>query len=230
MKATSMSSIWRRTRFAVVSLWHDRSAIAAVEFAVTVPVMLIMLFGTIELSSGVAVDRKVTLIARTLSDLVSQAPADPVQGMMDAPVTDTYLQNVFTAGIAILTPYCATPAHMLQVSEIYIDSNLIAKIQWSRAATVASCTANQAAFATSTHNTGDIVTVPSQFLNNASKQTYMILSEVKYLYAPVGISYVMKASVDLSDTAYARPRQAACVVYNNHPVLVAGVCPTPLSG
>jgi Flp pilus assembly protein TadG len=230
MKATAISRVWRRTQLAVASLWHDRRGIAAVEFAVTVPVMLVMLFGTIEISSGVAVDRKVTLIARTLSDLVSQAAADPVQGMMDAPVNDTYLQNVFTAGIAILTPYCATPAHLLEVSEIYIDANLVAKIQWSRAATVSSCTANQAAFATATHSAGDIITLPTQLANNSSKQTYMIMSEVKYLYAPVGISYVMTASVDLSDTAYARPRQAACVVYNNHPVLVSGVCPTPTSG
>jgi Flp pilus assembly protein TadG len=231
MKATAISRVWRRTQLAVASLWHDRRGIAAVEFAVTVPVMLIMLFGTIEISSGVAVDRKVTLIARTLSDLVSQAAADPVQGMMDAPVTDTYLQNVFTAGIAILTPYCATPAHLLQVSEIYIDSNMVAKIQWSRAAAVSSCTATQAAFTTATHSAGDIVALPTQLAGTTSlKQTYLIFSEVKYLYAPVGISYVMKASVDLSDTAYARVRQAACVVYSNHPVLVAGVCPTPLSG
>jgi Flp pilus assembly protein TadG len=226
MKATSMSRIWRRTRLAVASLWHDCSAVAAIEFAMTVPLMLVILFGTIEISSGVAVDRKVTLISRTLSDLVSQAPADPVQGMMDAPVTDTYLQNVFTAGIAILTPYCPTPAHVLQVSEIYVDSNLKATIQWSRAATVASCTATQAALATSTRNPGDIVTTTIPGLPLV-KQTYLIYSEVKYLYAPVGVGYVMKASVDMSDTAFARPRQAACVTYNNFPALVGGACPTP---
>jgi Flp pilus assembly protein TadG len=38
-----------------------------------VPMMLVMLFGTIEVSSGVAVNRKVTLVARTLSDLTSQS-------------------------------------------------------------------------------------------------------------------------------------------------------------
>ena len=37
-----------------------------------VPLMLVMFFGTVEFSSGVAVDRKVTLMARTLSDLTSQ--------------------------------------------------------------------------------------------------------------------------------------------------------------
>ena len=43
-------------------------------FAFIVPLMLVMFFGTVEFSSAVAVDRKVTLIARTLSDLTSQSP------------------------------------------------------------------------------------------------------------------------------------------------------------
>jgi Flp pilus assembly protein TadG len=45
---------------------HDRSAIAAAGFAMIIPVLPLMFFGTVEISSGVAVDRRV---ARTLSDL-----------------------------------------------------------------------------------------------------------------------------------------------------------------
>ena len=48
------------------------AVIAAIEFALIVPLMLVLFFGTVEFSSGVAVDRKVTLMARTLSDLTSQ--------------------------------------------------------------------------------------------------------------------------------------------------------------
>jgi Flp pilus assembly protein TadG len=227
MKATSMSRIWRRTRLAVVSLWHDRSGIAATEFAVIVPVMMVMFFGTVEISSGVAVDRKVTLIARTLADLVSQA-APSSANAPNAPVNDTYLQNVFTAGIAILTPYCTTPAGM-QVSEIYVDSNQVATVQWSKAATVGSCAANQATLANSTRHAGDIVTIPAQLL---VKQTYLLFSEVNYLYTPVGIGFVMKANVNLGDTAYSRPRQVVCVVYTTPnptqpPPVNGNPCPTP---
>ena len=52
---------------------EDRRGVAAIEFAMIVPIMLVMFFGTVEFSSGVAVDRKVTLMARTLSDLTSQS-------------------------------------------------------------------------------------------------------------------------------------------------------------
>jgi hypothetical protein len=55
------------------------------------------------------------------------------------------------------------------------------------------------------------------------KQTYLIFSEVSYLYKPT-IGYVMgKAGINLSDFTYTRPRQSTCVTYNGTP---AG-CPTP---
>jgi len=209
MKTTSMSRIWLRAWLSVTTLLRDQSGIAATEFAVIVPIMLVMFFGTVEFSSGLAVDRKVTLVARTLSDLTSQSPAA---------VDDSYLKNVFTASIAILAPYSATPTQAT-LSEIYVDSNKIAKIQWSKAATIGTG-ATQATLTTSSRSAGDTVTLPSALL---VKQTYLILSEVSYLYKPT-IGYVMaKAGVNLNDVAYTRPRQVTCVVYNTVP---AG-CPTP---
>src|ERR1700716_2835394 len=96
----TISRIWLRARHSLRNLARDNSGIAATEFAVIVPIMLVMFFGTVEFSSAVAVDRKVTLAARTLSDLTSQALLN---------VNDTYLQNVFTASIAIMVPYPAVP-------------------------------------------------------------------------------------------------------------------------
>ncbi len=206
----SISNIWLAAHRKARELARDRNGIAATEFAVIVPIMLVMFFGTVEFSSGVAVDRKVTLVARTLSDLTSQALTS---------VNDTYLQNVFTASIAIMTPYAPTPTKA-QISEIYIDSSKVAKIQWSKAATIGTA-ATQATLATSTHNAGDIITIPTAL---QVPQTYLILSEVSYLYTPT-IGYVMaKAGVNLSDLAYTRPRQSTCITYNNVP---ASTCPTP---
>jgi Flp pilus assembly protein TadG len=206
----SISNIWLAAHRKARELARDRNGIAATEFAVIVPIMLVMFFGTVEFSSGVAVDRKVTLVARTLSDLTSQASTS---------VNDAYLQNVFTASIAIMTPYPATPTKA-QISEIYVDSTKVAKIQWSKAATIGTA-ATQATLATSTRNAGDIITIPTAL---QVPQTYLILSEVSYLYTPT-IGYVMaKAGVNLSDLAYTRPRQSTCITYNNVP---ASTCPTP---
>src|SRR6202171_1568626 len=192
-----MSKMWFRARLSAINLIKDCSGIAATEFAFIVPIMLVIFFGTVEISSGVAVDRKVTLVARTLSDLLSQAgpPPPPAPVSSYAPADDTYLQNVFTAGIAILTPYCAVPA-TLQLTEIYVDSNQVAKVQWSKAASVPTCNATQVTLTNSTRSAGDTITIPPTLL---VKQTYLIFSEVSYNYTPVGIGYVMKSNVIMSD-------------------------------
>ena len=90
-----MTGMWLRMRRSVRDLSGDNSGLAAVEFAMIVPLMLVLFFGTVEFSSGVAVDRKVTVMARTLSDLTSQ----------NISVTDTQLTNFFNASTGIMTPY-----------------------------------------------------------------------------------------------------------------------------
>jgi Flp pilus assembly protein TadG len=187
-----MSSIWLRVRRSALDLLEDCRGIAATEFAVIVPVMLVMFFGMVEFSSGVAVDRKVTLMARTLSDLTSQSIS----------VDGTALNNFFAASTGIMTPYSPTPTRST-ITELWIDpSTLKARVQWSQG--------------TAPRATSSIVTIPTAL---AVAGTYLIFSEVSYLYKPT-IGYVMaKAGVNLSDVAYMRPRQATCVIY-----------PTPTTG
>ena len=218
METMAPSRVWLRIRLAAARLFNDSSGIAATEFAMIVPIMLVMFFGTVEISSGVAVDRKVTLVARTVSDLTSRA-LPTAQSQSWSTVDDNYLQNVFTASIAILNPYAADPVKVT-LSEIYVDpTGKVAKIQWSRAATIAIGATQATLVASSPSRTpGNDVTsiVPSKLL---VPQTYLIFSEVKYLYKPA-IGYVMASSgVTLSDVAYTRPRQAVCVAYSNTPVL-----------
>lgn len=218
MKA--ISAMWLRVRHKATDMLADCRGIAATEFAVIVPIMLVLFFGTVEFSSGVAVNRKVTLIARALSDLPAQTPP-PSLNSTSATMTDTYLQNVFTASIAIMAPYAPSPVKAT-VSEIYVDSTgTTARIVWSKSAIVTSDAATQATLTTSTRSPGDDVTslLPSNLL---VAQTYLIYSEVSYLYTPT-IGYVMKSGVTLRDVAYTRPRQAYCVIYNNRP---ADPCPT----
>jgi Flp pilus assembly protein TadG len=172
----------------------DRRGLAATEFAFIMPVMLVMFFGTVEFSSGVAVDRKVTLLARTLSDLTSQLPS----------VTDTQIANFFLASNWIMWPYTTTTPNPYPVSplsgtitELYVDPNTLqARVQWSKGS------APRAISST--------VAIPSAL---AIANSYLIFSEVSYQYVPT-VGYVMaKAGITLSDFAYTRPRQSKCVLY-----------------
>jgi Flp pilus assembly protein TadG len=215
MKTISTSPIWLRARRCAVNMLGDSSGVAATEFAVIVPLMLAMFFGTVEFSSGVAVDRKVTLVARALSDLTSQSLST---------TSDTELQNIFAASSAILSPYSVTPIQPT-ISEIYVDASKIAKIQWSKSATLSLVSgAPKAVLTNSSHSKGDVVTIPPGL---QVPGTWLIFSEIDYKYVPA-VGYMMnKLGVTLHDVTYTRPRQSTCVDYPA-PVAPAAPCtPAP---
>jgi hypothetical protein len=63
------------------------------------------------------------------------------------------------------------------------------------------------------------------------KKTYLIWSEVSYLFTPA-VDYgglMASTGVTLSDVAFSRPRSVTCVVYNNlpnPPATLPTPCPT----
>jgi Flp pilus assembly protein TadG len=182
-----MKTIWLRMRRRAFELRGNNSGVAAIEFAMIIPLMAMMLVGTNEFSAGVAVDRKVTLMARTLSDLTSQ----------NTSVTDTQFTNFFNASKAIMTPYASTPVEGT-ITELYINpTTMKARVQWSKGAHA--------------HLVGDIIDIPDA-LKIAG--TYLILSEVKYKYVPSIAWFINRIDgITLSGISYTRPRQGLCVMY-----------------
>jgi Flp pilus assembly protein TadG len=187
-----MSSIWLRAKQSTAAFIADCRAVAAVELAVIAPLMLLMFFATVEFSTGVAANRKVTLVAHTLADLTSRSTT----------VTDTDLTNFFAAGTGIMYPYPASPIRST-ISELYVDpTTLVARVQWSSGA------APRALKST--------MTIPAALKVAGS---YLIYSEVSYTFTPA-VPWILQGGITLSDYAYTRPRQSACVMYN------ATVCTT----
>lgn len=181
-----MMELWLRARCSVQGLWRDCRGVAATEFVMVVPVMLILFFGTDEFATGIAIDRKVTLMARTLSDLTSQ----------NISVNDTQLTNFFNASAGIMTPYSATPVQST-ITELYVDPNtLAARVQWSKGS--------------APRTAGTTVPIPTALQVG---DTYLIYSEVSYAFVPT-VGYVLKNSITLSDFTFTRPRQSLCVMYN----------------
>ncbi|RTL53599.1 MAG: pilus assembly protein [Bradyrhizobiaceae bacterium] len=166
---------------------RDTRGLAATEFAIILPMMLVIFFGTIEVSTGVAVDRKVTILTRTLSDLISQASS----------VSNTDLTNAFTIGASIMTPYSSAPIKAI-ISQVYIDpTTLQGKVKWSTAS-------NDTA-----HACNATVNVPTGL---AIGGTYLIMSEVRYNFQPmVDINFGTPPTFTLGDTTYTRPRQSTSV-------------------
>jgi Flp pilus assembly protein TadG len=176
----------------------DCRGIAATEFAFIVPLMLVLFFGTVEFCSAIAVDRKVTLMARTLSDLTSQS----IQ------VGDADVAGFFAASTSILYPYDKTPVNST-ITELYVDPNTHkAVVRWSKGS------APHLPFGstlTSVVTGSSTAPIPTALLVD---DTYLILSEVSYNYIPT-VGYVMgKAGVNLAGYAFTRPRQQKCVFYS----------------
>lgn len=173
---------------------RDASGLAAVEFAIILPLMIVIFFGTIEVSTGVAVDRKVTILTRTLSDLISQAQT----------ITNTDITNSFTMGAAIMTPYPSAPIKA-KISQIYIDpTTKVAKVKWSKAS-------NDVA-----HACNEVVSIPSGL---AIGGTYLIMSEVSYNFTPLVGHQVWRGAPTfaLGDRTFTRPRQSDSVSYPSAP-------------
>jgi Flp pilus assembly protein TadG len=151
------------------------------------PLMLTLYLGAVEVSTGVAIDRKVTLTARTVADLASQVKS------ID---TNTDMQNILNASAQVIIPYDATKLKVT-LSQVKIDANSNATIDWS-------CTLNG-------NKESGSVTVPSALVLPG---IWLIWSEVSYSYQP-SIGYVVTGTLNLSDRIYMRPRLTPSVKFNS---------------
>jgi Flp pilus assembly protein TadG len=175
----SFSAMLASLRRCLSGCAHDERGVSAVEFALLLPLMVTLYLGGVEVSQGLTIDRKVTLVARTVADLSAQVQK----------ITNNDMNNILDAATAVLLPY-STSNVKVTVSQVTIDGNGVAKITWSD-------TKNGTARAI-----GSTVTLPAA-LNIANSS--LIWSEVSYNYQPV-IGYVITGAMTLTDQIYMRPR------------------------
>jgi hypothetical protein len=143
--------------------------------------------------------RKVVLATRTLSDIVAQYNDDN-------PFTSAMLQSdpLWITG-QVLTPYSIAPIRAT-ITQIVIDDKKVAKVQWSKSATYNS--AGDVTLTASARNKGDIVTLDTAL---QTPSTYLIMSEIKYDYAPIVGYESTAATIKFSTSSYAGLRQARCL-------------------
>jgi Flp pilus assembly protein TadG len=165
----------------------DQGGLAAVEFALVLPIMVLLLFGTVELGDALTISDKVNFVTSTLGDLVTQSKE----------ITDTDMANIFNAAGSIITPYPVSNLRMI-VSGVNIDASSNATVAWSYAQNGTALT------------NGSTVSLPSALV---LPSTFLVVSEVHYSYAPT-IGYVMAGTFDLKSKFYLNPRVSAKVCQN----------------
>ena len=179
-----MMSARRTVSQHLARLYGDQGGVSAVEFAMLLPLMLVLYLGTAEISLGIGIDRKLTLTSRTVADLASQVSS----------ISSSDMSNILGASSAVIAPYDPTQLKVT-VSEVSIDANNNATISWS-------CTLGGSA-----HAAGSAIALPGA-LNVAN--TSLIWGEASYTYKPP-IGYVVTGTLNLSDQIYMRPRLAKSV-------------------
>jgi Flp pilus assembly protein TadG len=178
---------WARLplRARLAAFGGEERGVAALEFAMLLPLMIALMLGCAELSQAIAIDRKLSITTRVISDLVAQVTSVP----------DDEMSNILAAASAVAAPY-PTANLKLKISSVKIDGNLKATIAWSEGLNA------------TPRAKGDTVTVPTGLL---IANTSLIWAEATYNYTPM-IGYMLTGTLPLSEQIYMRPRQSDCVL------------------
>jgi Flp pilus assembly protein TadG len=169
------------------NLWVDVRAVAAVEFAIVLPFMLLLWVGGVELGDALAISVKVSETAHTVADLVSR----------NACVNSSSLSTMLGASSATIAPYPGGNATIV-VSEVSTDASGNATVTWSTALNGTPRTVTQP------------MTLPASLGTPSPANISMILGEVTYQYTP-NLGYAISGTVPISDSYYLFPRVSSSV-------------------
>lgn len=171
----------RRLPARLTAFLRCRSGIGAVEFALIAPFLFALYLGGTEISMAVTINRKVEHTASTINDLVTQAQT----------LSQADLEGIYQIATSLMTPYSAEGLK-IRVTSVHIDSEGVAKVDWSCPTTgIAKLAA------------GEAFTLPAQFA--ALRDRYILVSETQFPYTPL-TSYGMIGAIEMGGTSYLDPR------------------------
>ncbi len=171
-------------------LARDQRGIALLEFAIVLPVLVLLFVGGFQLMDAISAYRKVGKTVRTLADLTTQ----------NTTITPGQADEILNAAQQVMTPYSLSNA-TLRISQVQLDASSRATVSWSRAL-------NGTALAP-----GTAMTLPPQLV---AANKYYIYSEITYTYAP-GFGSALVGTIPLSQTIYMSPRNSSFVACNSCP-------------
>lgn len=207
----------QRARGTISRLSGEDRGVAAVEFALILPLMLTIYLGTSEISLAVIASRDVELVARAVADLVSQQPSGTY-------LDDTQMTPIWSAANAIMSPYPTTTLKMTVTSIKFVtggvtadanggSSKYDAKVQWSilgpNGGALRPCNTTLTPVA---NGSGYAATAVPVGLYVA---TTLIASDVAYQYTPTfgnALFTGLPSALNMNSTIFMKPR-ASDVLY-----------------
>lgn len=179
---------------------RDKKGLAAVEFALILPVMITLFFGIVELSMALAARADVTNMASIAADLVAQ----------ESSMTSQDMANVFAASSAILYPYSTAPA-TITVYSIVDNGAAAGKVDWSCTKT-GNGTATTGPTSPPAGTTGGDMIAATNLDKNGNPQYggpgSVILATISYNYASP-TTKIITGNIAMSNIFYSKPRRVA---------------------
>lgn len=167
-----------------VRFLRNRRGVALIEFAIVLPVLMLLFFGGFTMASGMAFNRKLSVATRALADLTSQRAA----------VDRDALSGIVAMGAPIVVPYRLANG-LTRVSQVVTDGNGDGRIDWSYAGDGTALARNAA------------YPLPSdvRFPNTA-----YLVAEMRYPFRPLA-SLVPLATIPLGENVIMLPRKSSSV-------------------
>lgn len=174
------------------SFSRREEGVAAVEFALILPFLMALYFGSMEAAALFTADKRVNSISSTVGDLITQW--DPNDGK----IPSSTLNDYFAAAAKLITPYSATGVKIV-VSLIEVKSNGTTKVLWSQA---------YGGGTTWTVNGSYTPLTSGSQMNQVARGGCVLAAETSYSYKPV-LGQVFTSALNLKHTNYFLPRYGA---------------------
>jgi Flp pilus assembly protein TadG len=192
----------------------SQEGVAAIEFALIVPILTFMFIGAVELSQAITVDRRITQVSSSTADLVARA---------EKQISQSEITDIMRVGGYIMKPYTEAPLQIVIRNVTSSPSDAaVAKQSWS-------CTYSGTGQTQTCACSNTSYTLPGSLVGANDS---VVISEVTYAYKPLVFDYFMKKSTGgsgsgtytLSETSYLKPRgQAAMLLQADNTT----PCPAP---
>lgn len=158
---------------------REQKALAALEFAVIAPTMILLLFGSVDLLDMMDTNQRVENAASSLADIVAR----------DTQVSDAEVEGIWAALDVLISPNELADID-LRITSVSIESAAVARVVWSEAHGMAARTEN------STVDLPDGMMIPGSSI---------IMAEAEMEYAGP-LNFLLAAPITLSHDAYRRSR------------------------
>jgi len=182
---------------------HAGDGLAAVEFALILPVLTALILGVTELSSALECRQRVTAVAAQSADLVAQYKT----------ITTSQMNDVMTAMNQILYPFPSTSSKIV-ITSVTSDGNGGGKVAWSKGNSGAAVRAVN----TSVNLPAGLMTAytcsGSVCTGCANGACSLVMAEVTYKYT--SYSNTMKfitGPITFADSFYAKPRRSSTIAF-----------------